>query len=148
MESDAIFLSLLGGRLTAMPGLPELLAALETAGIPKAIATSSGRRLTEASAGPSNWPLGSVSFSLRKTSRGGSRIRRFTCWPRSVSACRLRTCSCSKTARTAAVPRSPPRGFTVAVPGEHSCPQDFMQRIWQSKTSPIGGGPKRALAIT
>jgi len=47
-ESDEIFLGLLDGRLSPMPGLVELLEALEAAGLPKAIATSSRRRLTEA----------------------------------------------------------------------------------------------------
>ncbi|MGA2619827.1 MAG: HAD-IA family hydrolase [Thermoguttaceae bacterium] len=47
-ESDEIFLRLLPGRLAMMPGLEPLLAALERAGLPKAIATSSGRRLTSA----------------------------------------------------------------------------------------------------
>ena len=41
-ETDEIFASLLDDRLAVMPGLWELLAALETAGVPKAIATSSG----------------------------------------------------------------------------------------------------------
>lgn len=41
-ETDAIFDVLLDERLAVMPGLLELLARLETARIPKAIATSSG----------------------------------------------------------------------------------------------------------
>jgi HAD superfamily hydrolase (TIGR01509 family) len=41
-ETDAIFATLLDDRLALMPGLLELLAALERAGLPKAIATSSG----------------------------------------------------------------------------------------------------------
>lgn len=41
-ESDEIFAGILATRLAPMPGLLELLAALERAGIPKAIATSSG----------------------------------------------------------------------------------------------------------
>lgn len=41
-ETDAIFATLLDERLQPMPGLRELLAALESARIPKAIATSSG----------------------------------------------------------------------------------------------------------
>jgi HAD superfamily hydrolase (TIGR01509 family) len=41
-ETDEIFAVLLDERLATMPGLLELLAALEAAGIPKAIATSSG----------------------------------------------------------------------------------------------------------
>lgn len=41
-ETDAIFATLLDERLEQMPGLGELLAALERAGMPIAIATSSG----------------------------------------------------------------------------------------------------------
>ena len=47
-ESNEIFLGLLGRHLAVMPGLLDLLAALERADIPKAIATSSGRQLAEA----------------------------------------------------------------------------------------------------
>ena len=42
-ESAEIFADLLPARLAPMPGLLDLLAALEAAGIPKGIATSSGR---------------------------------------------------------------------------------------------------------
>jgi HAD superfamily hydrolase (TIGR01509 family) len=41
-ETDEIFAGLLDRRLATMPGLLELLAELERAGMPKAIATSSG----------------------------------------------------------------------------------------------------------
>lgn len=41
-ETDDLFVSLLDERLALMPGLSELLTRLEQAGIPKAIATSSG----------------------------------------------------------------------------------------------------------
>ncbi|MGQ9575100.1 MAG: HAD family hydrolase [Thermoguttaceae bacterium] len=44
-ESEEIFVGLLDGWLAPMPGLAELLDALETAGLPKAICTSSSRRL-------------------------------------------------------------------------------------------------------
>ncbi|MBN2473493.1 MAG: HAD family phosphatase [Pirellulales bacterium] len=47
-ESNEIFLGLLDERLAPMPGLPELLDALEVAEIPKAIATSSDRELATA----------------------------------------------------------------------------------------------------
>ncbi|MGA2034271.1 MAG: HAD-IA family hydrolase [Thermoguttaceae bacterium] len=47
-ESNALFLELLRDRLAPMPGLFDLLSALETAGIPKAIATSSSRALAQA----------------------------------------------------------------------------------------------------
>jgi pseudouridine 5'-phosphatase len=47
-ETDAIFETLLDERLEVMPGLLDLLARLEAAGIPKAIATSSGPDFVEA----------------------------------------------------------------------------------------------------
>jgi len=43
-ESSEIFAEILVTRLAPMPGLFELLTALERAGIPKAVATSSGRK--------------------------------------------------------------------------------------------------------
>lgn len=42
-ETDEIFPPILDARLQMMPGLAELLTALEAAGVPKAIATSSRR---------------------------------------------------------------------------------------------------------
>ena len=50
-ESNGLFVGLLDDHLATMPGLMELLAALETAQIPKAIATSSDRFLAEACLG-------------------------------------------------------------------------------------------------
>jgi len=46
-ETDEIFPGILDARLAPMPGLLELLAALESAEVPKAIATSSGRRFVD-----------------------------------------------------------------------------------------------------
>ncbi|HWC91384.1 MAG TPA: HAD family phosphatase [Pirellulales bacterium] len=43
-ETEQIFAGILAERLECMPGLVDLLASLERAGIPKAIATSSGPR--------------------------------------------------------------------------------------------------------
>lgn len=43
-ETEEIFSGILDQRLALMPGAADLLAALEAAGIPKAIATSSGPR--------------------------------------------------------------------------------------------------------
>jgi HAD superfamily hydrolase (TIGR01509 family) len=45
-ETEQVFGEILEHRLEFMPGAAELLAALESAGIPKAIATSSGRKFT------------------------------------------------------------------------------------------------------
>jgi HAD superfamily hydrolase (TIGR01509 family) len=46
-ESMEVMYGLLGTRLTPMPGLLELLNALDTAGIPTAIATSSSRQFLD-----------------------------------------------------------------------------------------------------
>jgi HAD superfamily hydrolase (TIGR01509 family) len=46
-ETAEIFGGILPGRLRPMPGLLDLLAALEATGIPKGIATSSGRAFVE-----------------------------------------------------------------------------------------------------
>lgn len=47
-ESEQIFISLLGKGVEAMPGLIELLDALERAGVPKAICTSSSPSVVRA----------------------------------------------------------------------------------------------------
>jgi HAD superfamily hydrolase (TIGR01509 family) len=46
-ESEQIFAGILDEQLECMPGLVPLLAALEAAGVPKAIATSSSRRFVD-----------------------------------------------------------------------------------------------------
>jgi HAD superfamily hydrolase (TIGR01509 family) len=45
-ETEDMFVEILDDRLAMMPGAAELLIALDVAQIPKAIATSSGRRFT------------------------------------------------------------------------------------------------------
>ncbi len=45
-ETSEIFAGILDTHLALMPGVSELIASLEAAGIPKAIATSSGRQFT------------------------------------------------------------------------------------------------------
>lgn len=51
-ESEEIFIGLLDDGVTSMPGLVQLLDALETAGIPKAICTSSTRNVLTAVLAP------------------------------------------------------------------------------------------------
>ena len=46
-ETDRFFAALLDERLDVMPGLMDLLAAVESAALPKAIATSSGRAFAQ-----------------------------------------------------------------------------------------------------
>lgn len=51
-ESEDLFIEMIQGKVVPMPGLMELLQALEAAGIPKAIATSSSRRTLKAVLAP------------------------------------------------------------------------------------------------
>ena len=126
-ESDEIFLSLLPRRLATMPGLLELLAALEKAGFPKAIATSSGRRLTAACLAP--FQLASR-FCFVLTSEDISRgkpdpeiyllaAERFGVPPAEMLVLEDSRNGCRAAAASGA--------FAVAVPGEHSRSQDFRE---------------------
>jgi HAD superfamily hydrolase (TIGR01509 family) len=47
IETEEIFAGILDEQLAFMPGVPELLDALEARGVPKAIATSSGPRFVD-----------------------------------------------------------------------------------------------------
>ncbi len=124
-ESDEIFLGLLTERLAAMPGLLELLAALEDAGIPKAIATSSGRQLADVClaafhlAPRFSFILTSEDIThgkpdpeiyLRAAQRFGVPPGKMLVLEDSQNGCRAAAAS---------------GAFTVAVPGEHSRSQDF-----------------------
>jgi HAD superfamily hydrolase (TIGR01509 family) len=124
-ESDENFLGLLGERLATMPGLLELLAALETAGIPKAIATSSSRRLTEACLAPFQL---APRFRFIVTSEDVTRGKpdpeiyllaagRFGVPPAEMLVLEDSRNGCNAAAAAGA--------FTVGVPGEHSRRQDF-----------------------
>jgi HAD superfamily hydrolase (TIGR01509 family) len=124
-ESDEIFLGLLSDRLATMPGLPELLDSLEKAGIPKAIATSSGRRLTEACLAPFQLaPRFSFILTSEDITRGKPdpeiyllAARRFGVSPAEMMVLEDSQNGCRAAAAAGA--------FTVAVPGEHSRCQDF-----------------------
>jgi HAD superfamily hydrolase (TIGR01509 family) len=124
-ESNEIFLGLLGGRLTPMPGLLQLLAALETAGIPKAIATSSGRRLTAACQTPFQL---AQRFRFVLTSEDITRgkpdpeIYLLAAQHFGVPSAEMLVLEDSQNGCRAAAAAG---AFTVAVPGEHSCHQDF-----------------------
>ncbi len=103
----------------------ELLAALEKAGIPKAIATSSGRRLAEASLNPFQL---APRFHFILTSEDITRGKpdpeiyllaagRFGVPPADMLVLEDSQNGCRAAAAAGA--------FTVAVPGEHSRCQDF-----------------------
>ncbi len=124
-ESDEIFLGLLGARLATMPGLLELLAALEQAGIPKAIATSSGRRLTAACLAPFRLaPRFRFVLTSEDITRGKPdpeiyllAARRFGVPPAEMLVLEDSQNGCRAAAAAGA--------FIVAVPGEHSRRHDF-----------------------
>ena len=124
-ESDQLFLSLLNDHLAPLPGLYDLLDALERAAIPKAIATSSNRALVCACLEP---------FGLQKRFQfiltaedivhGKphpeiylTAARRFGVAPADMMVLEDSQNGCRAAAAAGA--------FTVAVPGEHSREHDF-----------------------
>ena len=124
-ESNRIFLEILDGRLQPMPGLMALLDALERAGIPKAIGTSSCRELLEACLKPFDL-AGRFQFILtaEDVSQGKphpeiylTAARRFGIAPAEMMVLEDSANGCRAAAAAGA--------FTVAVPGEHSQEHDF-----------------------
>ncbi len=124
-ESDEVFLGLLPGRLAPMPGVIELLDALEAAGLPKAIATSSRRRLTEACLRPFDLAR---RFCFVLTSEDVVRgkpdpeiyqtaARRLGVAPRQTAVLEDSENGCRAAAAAGAV--------AIAVPGPHSRTHDF-----------------------
>lgn len=124
-ESNQLFLKMLTDRLRPLPGLLELLDALERAEIPKAIATSSCHALVEACLKP---------FDMRKRfqfilaaediARGKPHpdiylraAERFAMAPAEMMVLEDSQNGCLAAAAAGA--------FTVAVPGEHSRQHDF-----------------------
>jgi HAD superfamily hydrolase (TIGR01509 family) len=124
-ESNAIFLELLRSQLALMPGLIGLLEALEAAGIPKAIATSSCRELADACLGPFDFAR---RFRFVLTSEDIVRgkpdpeIYRTAATRMGVDPTEMLVLEDSHNGCRAA---SAAGAFTVAVPGEHSREQDF-----------------------
>ena len=124
-ESNEIFLGLLPAHLALMPGLLDLLDALEQAAIPKAVATSSGRRLTDACLTPFNLAR---RFQFVLTSEDVAQgkphpeiyltaARRFGVPPQEMLILEDSQNGCRAAAAAGA--------FAVAVPGEHSRRHDF-----------------------
>jgi HAD superfamily hydrolase (TIGR01509 family) len=124
-ESNLIFVSLLDEYLAPMPGLMELLGLLEEAGIPKAIATSSGRELFDEVFRRCDL-RSRFQFILTAEDilRGKphpevylSAARRFGVDPQQMLVLEDSRNGCIAAAAAGA--------FTVAVPGEHSRRHDF-----------------------
>jgi HAD superfamily hydrolase (TIGR01509 family) len=124
-ESNEIFLDLLGDRLAVMPGLWELLVALERAGIPKAIATSSSRRLADACLAPFDLAR---RFQFVLTSedivhgKPDPEIYLLAARRFGVAAAEMLVLEDSQNGCRAAAAAGT---FAVAVPGEHSRRHDF-----------------------
>ncbi|MGO8745220.1 MAG: HAD family hydrolase [Thermoguttaceae bacterium] len=124
-ESEEIFIHLLDDYLAPMRGLPELLDALEAADIPKAICTSSSRRLLrEALTRFSMEPRFQFTLTAEDITRGKpdpeiylKAAERFGVRPEEMLVLEDSQTGCRSAAAAGA--------FTVAVPGEHSLNQDF-----------------------
>jgi HAD superfamily hydrolase (TIGR01509 family) len=124
-ESEALFMELLDGNLALMPGLMELLDALESAGIPKAICTGSSRAALRAIL--SRFHLGPrFQFTLdsEDVTHGKPHpeiylkaAERFGIDPRQMLVLEDSQAGCRSAAAAGAL--------VVAVPGEHSRDQDF-----------------------
>jgi HAD superfamily hydrolase (TIGR01509 family) len=124
-ESNALFLNILDEHLTPMPGLLELLIALETAQIPKAIATSSCRALLDACLARFNMHSRFSFFLTAEDVTHGkpdpeiylTAADRFGLTPGELLVLEDSQNGCLAAAASGA--------FTVAVPGEHSRSHDF-----------------------
>jgi len=124
-ESESLFLGMLQGRLAPMPGLMELLDALERAGIPKAIGTSSSRRTLQAVLAPLalerrfQFTLTADDITRGKPDPEIYRraAERFPVPPGEMLVLEDSQTGCRSAAAAGA--------FVVAVPGEHSRAQDF-----------------------
>jgi HAD superfamily hydrolase (TIGR01509 family) len=125
IESEEIFVRLLDEYLAPMPGLLDLLAALEAAGIPKAIATSSQPRLVDAVLSRFHMqPRFRFILTADDVVHGKPEpeiylkaAQRFGLAPSEILVLEDSQNGCRAAAAAGA--------FTVAVPGEHSHAQDF-----------------------
>lgn len=125
LESNLLFKSLLGKHLMLMPGLMDLLDALEAAEIPKAIATSSARELLDACLRPYDMHKRFRFFLTAEDVKNGkpdpeiylTAAARFGLSPGEMFVLEDSQNGCLAAAAAGA--------FTVAVPGEHSRTHDF-----------------------
>jgi HAD superfamily hydrolase (TIGR01509 family) len=126
-ESEEIFIRLLGDDLAPMPGLLELLDTLEAAGLPKAICTSSSRRLAEAVLGQFQMqPRFQFTLTAEDITHGKPdpevyllAAQRLGLEPREMLVLEDSQTGCRAACRAGA--------FVVAVPGPHSCSHDFSE---------------------
>jgi pseudouridine 5'-phosphatase len=124
-ESDQLFKGFLGDRLAPMPGLMELLDALERAGIPKAIATSSRPALVYPCLEPFDLPrrfLFILTADDVVCGKPDPEIYLKAAGRFGVAPAEMMALEDSRNGCLAAVAAG---AFTVVVPGEHSRQQDF-----------------------
>ena len=129
-ESRAIFTPLLDTQLEPMPGLFALLDAIESAAIPKAIATSSSRRFVEEVLGRFQL-IERFAFLLSAEDvhhgKPDPEIYQLAASRFGVSTTAMLVLEDSQTGLTAAVASG---ACAVAVPGIHSARHDFSQATW------------------
>lgn len=124
-ESEDLFIRLLDDGLAPMPGLMELLEALERAGIPKAICTSSSRRVVQAVLSRFQLePRFQFTLTAENITRGKPHpeiylkaASRLGLRPEQIVVLEDSQTGCQAAASAGMV--------VVAVPGEHSRNQDF-----------------------
>ncbi len=129
-ESRDIFTPLLDTQLAPMPGLIALLDAIESADIPKAIATSRSRRFAEEVLGRFDL-IERFAFllSAEDVHRGkpDPEIYQLAASRLGISTTAMLVLEDSQTGLTAAVASG---ACAVAVPGIHSARHDFSQATW------------------
>jgi len=124
-ESEDLFIEMIKGRIQPMPGLLELLDALEKAGIPKAIATSSSRRTLQAVLGTFQLePRFHFTLTAEDVQRGKpdpeiylKAAARFGLEPERVVVLEDSEAGCRAAAAAGTI--------AIAVPGPHSARHDF-----------------------
>ena len=124
-ESEELFVGLLDGFLAPMPGLLDLLETLESAGIPKAICTSSSRRLLTAVLSRLGMePRFQFTLTAEDITHGKPHpeiylraAERFALRPQEMLVLEDSEAGCRSAGAAGA--------FVVAVPGAHSRNQDF-----------------------
>ena len=130
IESRAIFTPLLDTQLEPMPGLISLLDAIESAEIPKAIATSSSRRFAEEVLGRFAL-IERFAFVLSAEDvdhgKPDPEIYQLAAKRFGVATRSMLVLEDSQTGLTAAVASG---ACAVAVPGAHSARHDFSKAEW------------------
>ncbi len=124
-ESDREYLALVGRMIQPMPGLMELLDALEAAGIPKAIATSTSLRLATACLAPFELARRFAFVLTAEDIRHGKphpEIYQTAAAHLGVSPAAMLVLEDSQNGCRAATAAG---AFTVAVPADHSRDHDF-----------------------